>query len=64
MIKGSLPFFIKKKEFLESEVKDEYIKRDLWDKLDDPIYVKKGGIISLIGKTVIQNLIQAGLKFV
>ena len=45
---------------VQSEVKDEYIKRDLWDKLDDPMYVQKGGIISLIGKTVIQNLIQAG----
>ena len=45
---------------IQSEVKDEYIKRDLWDKLDDPMYVQKGGIISLIGKTVIQNLIQAG----
>ena len=45
---------------VQSEVKDEYIKRDLWDKLDDPIYVQKGGIISLIGKTVIKKLIQAG----
>ena len=45
---------------VQSEVKDEYIKRDLWDKLDNPMYVQKGGIISLIGKTVIRNLIQAG----
>lgn len=44
---------------VQSEIKDEYIKRDLWDKLDDPIYIQKGGIISLIGKTVIWNLIQS-----
>lgn len=44
---------------VESEVKDEYIKRDLWDKLDDPMYVQKGGIISLIGRAVIQNVIRA-----
>jgi type I restriction enzyme R subunit len=45
---------------VQMEVKSEYVKRKLWDKLDDPMYVQKGGIISLIGKTVIQNLIQAG----
>ena len=44
---------------VQLEVKDEYIKRNLWDKLDDPIYVQKGGIISLIGKTVIWNLIRS-----
>ena len=41
------------------EVKDEYIKRNLWDKLDDPMYVQKGGIISLIGKAVIRYVISA-----
>ena len=45
---------------IQSEVKEEYIKRDLWDKLDNPIYIQKGGIISLIGKTVIRNLIKTG----
>ncbi|MFK7905731.1 MAG: hypothetical protein AB8B69_11430, partial [Chitinophagales bacterium] len=45
---------------VQKEVKDEYIKRDLLDKLDDPMYVQKGGIISLIGKTVIRNLIKTG----
>lgn len=44
---------------VESEVKDEYMKRDLWGKLDDPMYVQKGGIISLIGRAVIQNVIRA-----
>ena len=44
---------------VQSEVKDEYINRELWDVLEDPMYVEKGGIISLIGKAVIQNLIKA-----
>ncbi|RJE72819.1 DEAD/DEAH box helicase family protein [Reichenbachiella sp. MSK19-1] len=44
---------------VESEVKDEYMNRDMWDKLDDPMYVQKGGIISLIGRAVIQNVIRA-----
>lgn len=44
---------------VESEVKDEYIKRDMWDRLDNPMYVQKGGIISLIGRAVIQNVIKA-----
>ncbi|QXP63247.1 DEAD/DEAH box helicase family protein [Polaribacter sp. HaHaR_3_91] len=44
---------------VRSEVIDEYINRQLLDKLDDPIYSQKGGIISLIGKTVIQNIIKA-----
>ncbi len=46
---------------VESEVKEEYIKRDLWDKLDDPMYVEKGGIISLIGRAVIQNVIRKAI---
>ena len=46
---------------VESEVKDEYIKRDLWDKLEDPMYTDKGGIISLIGRTVIQNVIKTAV---
>lgn len=44
---------------VESEVKEEYMKRDLWNKLEDPIYAQKGGIISLIGNAVIQSLIRA-----
>ena len=46
---------------VQSEVKDEYIKRDLWSKLDDPIYVEKGGIITLMGKAVISNVISQAL---
>jgi type I restriction enzyme, R subunit len=44
---------------VQSEVKDEYIKRDMWDKLEDKIYTDQGGIISLIGKAVINNIIRA-----
>jgi type I restriction enzyme R subunit len=42
-------------------VKEEYIKRDLLDKLDDPMYIQKGGIISLIGGAVIKNLIRQAI---
>ncbi|MEW6999119.1 DEAD/DEAH box helicase family protein [Colwelliaceae bacterium BS250] len=44
---------------IQSEIKTEYINRDMWHKLDDPIYVQQGGIISLIGKAVINNIISA-----
>jgi len=43
---------------VQGEVKEEYINRDLWRVLEDPMYVDKGGIISLIGKAVIKTIIQ------
>jgi len=43
---------------VQGEVKDEYMNRELWRILEDPMYVDKGGIISLIGKAVIKTLIQ------
>lgn len=43
---------------VQGEAKEEYINRELWDVLEDPIYVEKGGIISLIGKAVIKTIIQ------
>ena len=42
---------------VRQEVKDGYIKRDLWDKLDDPLYIQKGGIITLMGKSVIRTIL-------
>ncbi len=42
---------------VEGEVKDCYIEREMWDKLKDPMYVKKGGIISLMGNTIISNVL-------
>lgn len=42
---------------VRTEVKQEYINRDLWDKLEDPIYIQRGGIISLMGKTIIRTVL-------
>lgn len=44
---------------VKSEVKKEYIDRELWEKLEDPIYVQRGGIISLMGKTIIKTILNA-----
>ena len=46
---------------VKTEVKNGYIKRNMWGKLDDPMYKDKGGIFSLMGKTIIKAvLIAAG----
>jgi type I restriction enzyme R subunit len=42
---------------VQLEIKEEYIDRELWVKLEDPIYIEKGGIITLMGKAVINKLI-------
>lgn len=42
---------------VKGEVKNGYIKRNMWEKLDDPIYIEKGGIISLMGKAIIRNVL-------
>lgn len=42
---------------VKGEVKNGYIKRDMWEKLEDPLYINKGGIISLMGRTIIQNVL-------
>ena len=42
---------------VQSEVKNGYINREMWNKLDEPIYTDKGGIITLMGKTIIKNII-------
>ncbi|MDX8341562.1 DEAD/DEAH box helicase family protein [Draconibacterium sp. IB214405] len=44
---------------VKAEVKEEYMNRDLWEKLEDPIYTQKGGIISLMGKTIIKTILGA-----
>jgi type I restriction enzyme R subunit len=42
---------------VRQEVKQGYITRELWDKLEDPVYIKRGGIISLMGKTIIKTVL-------
>lgn len=35
------------------------MNRELWEKLEDPIYIQRGGIISLMGKTIIIMIVSA-----
>ncbi len=44
---------------VKAEVKEEYMNRELWEKLEDPIYIQRGGIISLMGKTIIKTILGA-----
>jgi len=44
---------------VKSEVKQEYMNRELWEKLEDPIYIQRGDIISLMGKTIIKTILSA-----
>jgi len=44
---------------VKSEVRQEYMNRDLWEKLEDEIYTQRGGIISLMGKTIIKTILGA-----
>jgi len=44
---------------VKSEVRQEYMNRELWEKLEDPIYIQRGGIISLMGKTIIKTILGA-----
>lgn len=42
---------------VRQEVKQGYITREMWDKLEDPVYVQRGGIITLMGKTIIREVL-------
>lgn len=42
---------------VKKEVKQGYIIRDMVDKLEDPIYSQRGGIISLMGKAIIRDIL-------
>lgn len=44
---------------VKKEVRKGYQDRDLWQKLEDPIYTQRGGIISLMGKTIINTILSA-----
>ncbi|WGZ92829.1 MAG: hypothetical protein QJT81_13395 [Candidatus Thiothrix putei] len=43
---------------LHSEIRMGYMDRDLWGQLQNPIYTDKGGIIPIMGKTIIQQVVQ------
>lgn len=42
---------------VHQEVTTSYIVRDLWDRIDDPIYNDKGGIFTIMSKAIIQNIV-------
>lgn len=44
---------------VRQEITGAYLRRGLWEKLEDPIYVERGGIISLMGRTVIDMVLHA-----
>jgi type I restriction enzyme R subunit len=44
---------------IKGEVKTSYITRNMWEKLVDPIYIERGGIISLMGKAIIKAILTA-----
>jgi type I restriction enzyme, R subunit len=44
---------------VKKEIREEYQNRDHWEKLADPIYIQRGGIISLMGKTIIKTILSA-----
>ncbi|MDQ5769472.1 DEAD/DEAH box helicase family protein [Thiothrix subterranea] len=43
---------------LHSEIRMGYMDRDLWGQLQNPIYTDKGGIIPIMGKIIIQQVVQ------
>jgi len=48
---------------VRTAVTKKYIKRELWDRIDSPIYNDKGGIFTIMGKAVIQNIASSQQRF-
>lgn len=42
---------------VRTEITGAYLKRDLWQKLEDPMYTDRGGVISLMGRAVIETVL-------
>lgn len=42
---------------VRDEINHAYLRRDLWQKLEDPLYTERGGIISLMGRAVIETVL-------
>lgn len=48
---------------VRQEITGAYLSRELWQKLEDPMYTDRGGIISLMGRAVIETvLLNAGRR--
>jgi len=43
---------------VKGEVKESYIKRELWEKLEDKLYNQRGGIFSLMSKAIIEGILK------
>ncbi len=41
---------------VRNSVTRKYIKRELWSRIDNPIYKDKGGVFAIMSKAVIQNI--------
>jgi len=54
--KDNLLFLESYEPTIQGEVTNNYIARELWEQLDDPIYKDQGGIFSIMSKTVIDNI--------
>jgi len=42
---------------IQQQIKNGYMARDMWDTLEDNMYIGQGGIISLMGKTVVNHIV-------
>jgi hypothetical protein len=42
---------------IQQQIKNGHIARDMWDKLEDEIYIGQGGIIPLMGKTAVGHIV-------
>jgi type I restriction enzyme, R subunit len=47
---------------IKSEITSNFIRREMYEKLTEPIYVDNGGIISLMGEVVIKNVLNIPLS--
>jgi type I restriction enzyme R subunit len=57
--KNNILFLRSYEPTVQGKVTDNYIGRELWAQLDDPIYKDQGGIFSIMSRTVIDNIIFA-----
>ena len=44
---------------VRSEVKNKYMGREMWEKLDDPIYIDQGGIVTLMGEAIVNIVLSS-----
>lgn len=47
---------------VRSEITNNFMRRQMYEKLAEPIYFDKGGIISLMGKVIIKNVLTTPMR--